>query len=347
MSASPFRRITNEMISNIGSVVSDVQDVIGNVTNLLSNNGSERAGRSSNIIGGSGVYVEDQREKSIVVEPTEGPLRLIIPNFTPTRAMKFLESRAYSTSSPSCSFRFFESSNAFYFVSDEYIFNNGTQFDFTYSIDIPSTPNYFDIHMNNFYELTNTERFDTFNDLHGGGYHNKVIIIDILKRSVNLKDTPWKYTENSANYQDLDAEETLSDRHTNNFINQTFTDETAKQFLIVKDYDEQSGGQLRGEQHFSDIVSNRLAYRHHLNSIVLNTKGHGRLDITCGDVVNMTISEFDSSSNVNEVNKQLSGRYIVEEVVHIFDKEMSENHYKLMKRNWSEVVSSGIQTGPQ
>lgn len=307
----------------------------------------ERQSRPSDFNGRPGESVVDQASKELIIEDTDGILRVIIPNFTPTRAMKFLETRAYSETSPSSSFRFFETSNAFYFVSDEFLFKEAIEkdkiFDFTNLDGIPNTPQYFPNHMNNFFEMENTDRFDTFDDLHQGAYHVRVNVLDIVKREANLKEEPVKYVNKRNEYFSATDDQRVVDRHTDEFIEETFTNETAKQYLIIKDYDDVPG-QIRGEQYFKEIVPNRLMYRKHLNSIVLRTKGHGRLDVACGDIVNLQITEFNSEDNQPEENKQLSGKYLIEEVVHYFDKDVSENHYKLLKKDWSEVIDERVES---
>lgn len=285
-------------------------------------------------------YTIDQRDKPIVIEDTEDLVRLVIPHMAPSRAMKMLETRAYSQSSPSCSFRFFESANAFFFVSDEYLFENSDVKEFSYIESIPSTPDKFVAHMHNFTELTNTERFDTFEDMHSGGYHSKVIVLDILKREANLKPDVYRYNDNANSFFDVNSEQTVTDRHTNRFMDSTLTEDNARQFVVIKDYETNSGGQLRGEQHFPEMIHNRLAYRHHLKSVVLRTVGHGRLDLTCGDLINLNIKEFTSGSDMAVDNEQLGGRYLIEEISHVFDKDVSQNHYKLLKRNWGDVEDS-------
>lgn len=329
-------------------IIKSYEDTISNIANEIfqENYILSRQSRPDDFNGNPGETVVDQSSKKLIVEDTEGTLRVIIPNFTPTRAMKFLETRAFSENSPSCSFRFFETTNAFYFVSDEFLFKDAIIkdkiFDFTHLDGIPKSPLYYANHMNNFYELTNTDRFDTFDDLHQGAYHIKVNVLDIVKREANIKEAPVKYSERKSAFFSATEDQKVADRHTDEFIDSTFTDETARQFLIIKDYDDVQG-QIRGEQFFKKIAPNRLMYRKHLNSIVLRTKGHGRLDIAAGDIINLQVSEFNSEDSQPEENKQLAGRYLIEEVVHYFDKDVSENHYKLLKKDWSEVVDERVE----
>jgi hypothetical protein len=285
-----------------------------------------------------GELVEDQTNKKIIIEDTEGVLECVIPNYTPTQAMKFLASRSYSTSSPSCSFRFFESADSFYFVSDEFLFADAFKrkkvYSFSFAEGIGNTAENFYNHMNNFTKLTNSNRFDTFDDIHGGTYRSRVLVLDIINRSVNLRDEGYSYPESRDTYFNTQDGQKVIDRHSDNFIEDTFTPENAKQFLVVKDYMEQNNGQLKGDQYFPTIVTNKLAYRKHLNSITVEAEGYGRLDITCGDVVYMTVPEFTTSRDKSE-NKQLSGHYIVKTVTKDFNMDTSTNYYTLVKRDWS------------
>lgn len=278
--------------------------------------------------------------KSIVVEDTEGNLKLIIPRLTPMQAIKFLESRAYSSRSPSCSFRFFESADSFYFVTDEYLVNKAITddkiFEFAYAPVLPQDTGHILSQMTNFNAMTNVSRVDTFEDMHSGAYKNKVIVLDIVNRTTNIMDPSFDYTTAEGSYFQGTGD-TLDkiDRHSDSFISRVFNEDNARRFLMVRDYAEEDAGQLRGEQFLPQITSNRLSYFSNLGALKITSSGAGRLDITCGDLIRMDLTQFLSVSRDPKPNPQLSGVYMVETVNRVFDKEVYTNYYTLVKRKWA------------
>ena len=67
-------------------------------------------------------YIPETDRKKLFLEETEGIYRCTIPRMKPDETMGFLSKRAYSEKSPSCLFRFFESSRGFHFVTDEKLY---------------------------------------------------------------------------------------------------------------------------------------------------------------------------------------------------------------------------------
>jgi hypothetical protein len=287
---------------------------------------------------------------TLISTNTDGVVRCIIPNLTPPEALIFLNKRAHSLDNNSCSFRFFQNSDHFYFISDEELYKKSkdSPYTFSYGILTQQGPQNFIPIMNNLFSLQNPFRFDTFNDMFQGAYHNKVLEIDINKRKVNLYDedpegnTNFVYDVND--YQDDESKAgTYIERHSQEFKDEYFTPEIQKKFMFVKNYDDfesTASTQLRGESYFTKIIQNRTAYRSHLNSIAVQAVGPGRMDICAGDIVDLRIEELNGETEKRFVeNKQLSGRYIVRDVSKSFDSSWQDatgrNYYTLMKRNWA------------
>lgn len=283
-------------------------------------------------------YVEDEISKELVYESLLDPIRVTIPNMTPMQAMKFLAVRSFSNTSPSCMFRFFESANYFYFISDEGLYKKALEservFNFT-STDIPKTGGYLVQQMGNFDELNVVKRVDTIDDLIGGTYKSRSYVLDINYGI--YKEHDYDYMER----RNLYFKDTIvpNDRHTDKFIADTFNYENAKKFYIVQTYDEDSAGSVQGNQNYPEIVSNRVAYTNHIESLSVAGAAPGRLDITCGDVIDLKILSVISTNQIEE-NAQLTGKYIVKEVNRIFDKDYYKNTYVLMKKDWEASLSA-------
>lgn len=282
----------------------------------------------------------DSTNKFLVGEVTDGKFRLIIPKMSTQQAMLFLARRAYSVDSPSCSFRFFESADQFYFVSDEFLIENSNVYEMTYVDNLRRDGLDFVAELNNLEELQNVSRVDTVHDLYSGAYRNRVLELDLVQGRANMNETGYYYFERRDAYFPNQAAsgEDLADRHTQRFIDDFQTVENAKTFIVIKDFSEEEEAdnmQLRGEQHFKDIVENRVAFREHLNSTTVKAIGPGRLDITVGDIVDLIVSPHNAGRDeIREKNEQLSGKYIVKELERVMEQEVYKNHYTLIKQNW-------------
>lgn len=292
--------------------------------------------------------VFNKTKKDLVIEPSDGFVRVVIPKMNTQDTMDFLQRRAYSATSPSTAFRFFESSTSFNFVTDEYLFRKATDpsdprvFEMTASDGIRRDGEQMFAEFNNLEHVVNSNRVDTLDDLYGGTYRNRVIELDTVRRIANLREIGYEYFNKRGQYFTNVVGEQLLDRHTREFIDFYSRPDNAKQFLIVKDYDDGEDVaefQNRGQPHYKDIVSNRLPFRKHLNSITVNATGPGRIDIVAGDVINLTITEISASGSIQN-NPQLTGNYLVKELVRDFVAEEGRNHYIIVKMDWG-VNSSG------
>lgn len=273
--------------------------------------------------------------KTLVVEETEGNLRCIIPNYTPMQAFRFIADRSISRLYRSCSYRFFERSDAFYFVTDEYMMEKAVKenkiFKFT-STALPKTGAYFEKEMNNFESISSPNKVNSIDDLTDGSYKSQAIVVDILFGLANIKEGRTFYDYDSNDYYQF-PEDDRTDKHTDDWIGSNLTEENCKKFLIIKDYDLKESGALPGDKSYPEIVLRRNAFLKQQENIAVSAVGHGRLDITCGDVIQLEIPP-NNASQKNSLNKHLTGTYLVQEVIRSYDKDIAKNLYRLVKREW-------------
>jgi hypothetical protein len=308
-------------------------------------------------------FIAEKDRKKLFVEPTDGVYRCTIPKMKPDETMGFLSKRAYSTTSPSCLFRFFENSRGFHFVTDEKLFRMAADstdpdydktrnFDFTYLDAIPKTLDYFDDQLNNLEVIENNKRINSFDDIFNGAYRNKVYELDVLSRRLNLLDETNQYdyfkVRNKYDTRKKNARERqfLVDRHTEAFINAIYEgdENPQKKWLVFQNYTEgeKSGtNAMQAETYYADIISNSQAYSKHIESITVDAVGPGRLDITAGDIVDLIVQEFEFANagegGMFKDNKHLSGRYIVKSVTHGMERDVMKNNYVLIKRDWNQT----------
>lgn len=296
--------------------------------------------------------VFNNTKKQLTKEPTEGFTRVVIPRMTGQGAMEFLIRRAFSHTSPSTSFRFFENSDGFYFVSDEWLVKRNAEnekhsFTMTFDDGIPKNGTQFELEFNNITSITNTKRADTLEDIAGGAYKNHVINLDMMRSSANLRPDPnidYDYYKAANSYRNKGAKAELLDLHTKEFIEAYSRYDNAVKYIIYKDWSEGADNaafQLKGDQYYDEIARNRIPFRKHLASTIVVATGAPRLDITPGDTIILSATTFSADTQKIEPNVKLSGKYLVASIDRILETGTGENRYTLLKVNWDDVVKTG------
>lgn len=274
------------------------------------------------------------------LQPTEGQLRCLIPNMEPTTAMKFLSNRSFSKESPSCSFRFFETIDGYFYVTDEFLVRRGTEnteiveefsFNPLNSMD-PSVP---EMSTNTFQTFRIPSRVDTGSDMKSGAYKSQVHEIDLTRRRAVVKS--FDYLDN-AKYFDMSGKRVKpkEGRHSESFIRDTFNDENALRYIVYKDYYDTSGPTLRSNQYFTEIIQNQTMYSTHLMNTMVTATITGRMDLRPGNLISVRVPSFKIQTNPESpYNEQLSGNYLIYSVGSSFKENILNTTLTLIKYDWS------------
>lgn len=283
-------------------------------------------------------------ERNFVVQPTESIIRGIIPNYTPTEAMYFLSTRAFinDTGFTSCSFRFFETLDDFYFVSDEYLIKSATTqnkvLKLYYGPQVSKDAKDIQQQVNGVERIDYPVRVDSAVDMYSGGYTNSVLEIDFVRRKFETKHFNYLDDNKFLNTNGVPSTP-KSYIHTERYTRDTFTRENARRFHLYRDYSQPGDipGSLASDQHIAEIVSRRVSYQHHLNATSINVSMKGRLDIRPGNVVNLEVFQLSADSQ-RTLNPQLSGNYLVYSTDHSIKMSEGEDIFtnlRLSKYDWS------------
>lgn len=279
-------------------------------------------------------------KKTFYVQESEGSLFPVIPNLIPADAMTFLAQRSFSKNSPSCTYRFFETFNGFYYVTDEWLIRHGLDNDqtieeFAFNAVNSQDSRETDLQTNTFKTFKNPQRVNTAADINAGAYKNVVVEVDLgRRRARNIK---YDYIKD-AKYIDMTGEKTSleSNPHTETFIEETFTEENAKRYLVFKDYYDETGATLRANQHFPEILQNRSVYGYHLGQTVVQASLVGRLDLKPGRIIKVKVPSFTITQNAESpYNEQLSGNYMIVTISHQLADNKLNTNVTLAKYDWS------------
>lgn len=297
--------------------------------------------------GGKKYGMAKDLKRYFYLQPSEGFLRLTIPDFPPQDSMLFVSSKAYSANSPSCSFRFFENFDGYYWCTDEFLIqkytNNNRIVELNYQAFTTLDPRDAVSQITAIEEMKNTHRTNLPSELQGA-YLNTVYEIDLNNHTAkrfNYKylDSIKKYTATTGSAGPVIE----NDIHSKDFIEETFNVSrgNAKQFMVFRDYDtDKTGGKgevVRGEQHYKEIIQNRTSYSKHLNATRVSASLKGRLDLQAGQLVKVNARKLNVSGE-NVPNKQLSGNYLIQSVIHSVQQGLLDTDLKLIKYDWNDGV---------
>ena len=293
---------------------------------------------------------QESDSRTFIVMPSKNKTQLIIPDLSPAEAMFFVASRCYNPSSPSQTFRFFETVDGYYFATDEYFIrrannNKNTITNLSYAPVVDQDGTNVAAQVERIEQMhIISKSIDSSSDISNGSYRNEVLELDLVKRKINLS----KFNYDDASYIDMNGIiKTLADNpHTKEYREKHFS-EAPRRFMAYKNFDspgDLGSQEVRPDQHIAEIVHNRVAYYHHLNNTQLAVVLTNRLDLKPGMLVKLDIKALDGVQQNIEQNNSLSGRYIIKETVHTFADDKMTCSMRLAKFDWSGLTETTAET---
>jgi len=264
--------------------------------------------------------LKNNKERFFYIESSEGKLRCIIPNMYIPQAMNFIVRRSWTPRSTSSYYRFFETLSGYYFVTDEWLIQKGVNNkDQIIKLELAAvTDKHPDAALRQIRTIEDFRMNDNINlysDIDSGGIRNAAISIDLVRRKVERID--FNYLD-KAIYTDMNDKKINNTQYNDDFEADVFTKDIAKRFIIFKDFadtGDNASVSVREDIHFTEIVSNRMAYEHHLTSIQASAKIKGRLDIEPGMIVSVDAQDLKASRD-DKQNDTLNGNYLVTSTLH-------------------------------
>ena len=254
-------------------------------------------------------------------------MRVTIPDYAPATAMSFLARKAYSRKSLSSMFRFFETIKGYFWVTDEWLLQNGKaagakSLHYAPGTTIPLDPREQISITQSVEKLDSSSHINTMLDIDGGGYKNTVIEIDLTQHTKTVYS--YDYLKSKRKYKGMGGQTpTYVNTMSYDFIKKTFTADNGVNHFVIRDwaapgFEAKAGMVPREDQFMPEIISNRIAYNYHLTNSSVTVNMKGRLDIQPGDIINLTVQEPDVSLS-GKMNTRKSGLYLVFNTVHAID----------------------------
>lgn len=304
----------------------------------------------------------DEPDRKLYIQSAKNRTQLIIPELSASESMYFVSTRAYNPATPSQTFRFFETIEDYYWCTDEFFIKRANNVS---ANDRDKIPTLFyapvvdldgsnaEAQFNRIEDLQVLSKgINTSDDINSGAYMNIVTEIDLVRKKVtnsifNFENT--SYIDMSGKPRDLN-----SNPHTEKFRKETFTKENARNFMVFKDYSGvgDNPSNIKNDQHFTDIVQNRVSYYHHLNNTEIVAQLKGRLDLRPGMIMNLEMKALDFVDSNVTINETLAGRYLIKATNHVMDKGVLRTTLNIVKFDHSgqdadsraETVDIGVST---
>jgi hypothetical protein len=248
-----------------------------------------------------------------VVQPTDGRQTLVVPNYNPEQAMHFFARHAYSASSFSQTFRFFENRKNYVFATNEFLQREVYTGIYTYKQNFiqNQTPEgqadlQFSIIGIDYGEVVNS-----ITDINGGGYNRTTFEMDAMYNVINRIDY-----NHERNFYNNNPDQKLY--HTLPFIRERLN--KIDERWALKDYSSEGmpeGPAVRFNTHYADIYNKKGAHLYHLDQNKTSVTIYGNNAIVAGSTIDIQLlkhtSEDDQKPDIDR-----SGEYIIESIENVF-----------------------------
>jgi hypothetical protein len=259
--------------------------------------------------------------KKIDIEPTDTTQNFVIPAYTPIETINFLARKAFSASSKSSNYMFFENRNQYVFKTHEQIFKDAevlpARNTFYYgetNVDVRDRQ----ILMNHALRLRFKQRFNLIDEMRSGAMVSEIVRLDPATKNFDVKI--YDHGDEFGSYAHSDKKS--KNYHTQSFRNKYFSKENPTNLFMT--FEDSTRTDLR----YSEIIPNRNSTNYYLNKIVLEMEIHGCNDLFAGSVVNLVIPEMKFVNGDKDIHPNLSGRYMIETISH----KMEQKQWKMTVR---------------
>lgn len=266
--------------------------------------------------------------KQIDIEPTDTTQNFVIPAYTPIETINFLARKAFSATSKSSNYFFFENRQKYVFKTYEQMLKDAVKlpdrntfyFGET-NVDIRERK----ILMNHALKLRFKSRFNLIDEMRTGAMVSEVVRIDPATKSFDVK--VYDHGDEFGSYEHMDSK--AKNYHTTNFRNKYFSKENPTNlFLTFED-------STRTDLRYSEIIPARNSTNFYLNKNVLEMEIHGCNDLFAGSIINLVIPEMKFVNGEKSIHPNLSGRYMIESIIHTMEQKQWRMTVRIIKDSFT------------
>ena len=250
--------------------------------------------------------------------------------------MYFFSRKAYSLTSKSQSFRFFENREKYYFATNEYmaevVATGGVGYSagsadpglakaagitgksipvFTRNYAIDNTAERQEAAMYQLIDIDFGVKTDTVDDINSGAYYRATYEVDMINGTMNKFDY---------NHFDQYKEDGLKFPHNKDFVDQRVN--KPKERFVIKDYasaGNPGGTVVQQDKNYAALHNVKTSYFYHYQKNKVNATIYGRNNIFAGSVIELFLTpHISDGQQAQDPDAERSGRYIVESVENLF-----------------------------
>ena len=298
-------------------------------------------------------------DKDIEIEATDGTQTLVIPNMRPDEAMNFLTRRAYSSTSKSSSFKFFETREKYYFCTYEYLYDKyindvsddakaiANNLKFIYNTTDDNSGPGQNIAQQSVASVAFGTKVNSIADIKTGGYRRRVTELDYLTRTRITRD--YDYSNEFSQFTQID---TLKQTHTPEFINNYMQPDNAPETVLIADYPQIGANlgevkyQLRPYQYYFENYTIKPIIDYHMSVNALTTTIKGRTELYPGQIIVLELYEFAQSlDDRRKFDTERTGKYMIVSINNSFNGDEYTQNLVLTRgglRGASKERASGL-----
>jgi len=261
-------------------------------------------------------------DKTMTIEPTQGSHSIIAPMCNPFKFIRYLASRAKSSSHPASNFVFFENIKGFSFVTIDSLMSADTVGQYYYGeFNLPEYDKHGDNPVREYQKIMGLDyinQFDVLKNYYNGLYNNEVAVLDPIRK---------KFVTNSFRYEtDFDQIDHIGTKKITPPGSTHDGGSRSHQRMIIEPISDSNFHRL---PYFADKVINgatiadqQLAYPSRrqtflpqqtaaaaqLNNIVINITIPGDANLMVGQTVDVLIPQTSSDDELKNRNNILFGK---------------------------------------
>ena len=266
-----------------------------------------------------------QSSRSIYTEPTDGPQRIVIPNYSPYQAIDMLRRRSVSALNKSSMFIYYETQKQFNFRTIEGLFQQGITKTYFQSDTVGQSINI---------DITDNILAYTVPQLTSS--------IDRIKYGMKKRVIQFNFRTHKFDMKDVDTADTsMASGGTGSYNSAEFIAKFASGAKIPPFTFVPTDTSARPVTGISEASANFDSYLATLMQNVMTIKSFGDPNIVAGDLIYLAIHEKNSTTDRRELDKLLSGKFMITRLHHEIGNAAATPRYT----NTLELVKGGLENG--
>ena len=268
------------------------------------------------------ILVNELKVKKVLdIEPTKGIYNFVVPRIKPFEAISWLSTYARPATQDlaGADMLLFENRNGYNFKSLRTLFSGRPYKTYTYQQN--NTDSTLEQKTNSVLHYEFVKSYDVLNEISSGTFANRLISVDPMTRSYKITD--FDYSEYASKSKPMNGIGVMPD--SDNPPN--LSPESVVKVVIGNSeqykvgYINEKPGSVANDIYIENFVPNRTAQIALANYTLVKIVVPGDPNLTAGSTINFNIYTFGISGDTRELDKQYSGKYLINAVRHILQSQ--------------------------